>query len=206
VRQADSQSIAKCEPFAFLRAGVSAFCGSISRLAVSSCILIVFVSASASSQTKLPSVTKVEPPSWWASHTVNPVRLLVRGQNLAGARVRTTKPAIQTSQVLVNRDGTYLLVDVRISPTARPGSYPLTLFTPQGSTTIPFRIEAPLAATTHFQGITTDDVIYLIMPDRFADGDRSNNAPADSPAAANDRKNPRAYHGGDLRGIIDHLP
>ena len=80
------------------------------------------------------------------------------------------------------------------------------MITPQGSTTIPFEIEAPLAATTHFQGITNDDVIYLIMPDRFADGDQSNNAPADAPAAANDRKNPRAYHGGDLRGVINHLP
>jgi glycosidase len=170
------------------------------------CILAAFVSVSASSQKNLPSVTKVEPPSWWASHTINPVRLLVRGQNLAGARVRTTKPAVQTSEVFVNRDGTYLFVNVRISPAARPGSYPLTLVTPQGSTTIPFRIEAPLAASTRFQGITNDDVIYLIMPDRFADGDQSNNAPADAPAAANDRKNPRAFHGGDLRGIINHLP
>ena len=46
---------------------------------------------------------------------------------------------------------------------------------------------------------------YLIMPDRFADGDPSNNAPADVPATANDRQNPRAFHGGDLRGIINHL-
>jgi glycosidase len=44
------------------------------------------------------------------------------------------------------------------------------------------------------------------MPDRFADGDPAINAPASSPAAANDRKNPRAYHGGDLRGVINHLP
>jgi glycosidase len=49
-------------------------------------------------------------------------------------------------------------------------------------------------------------VIYLIMIDRFADGDQSNNAPADAPAEANDRKNPRSFHGGDLRGIINHLP
>jgi len=132
--------------------------------------------------------------------------LLVRGENLTGARVRVTNPAIQTSEVFVNSKGTYLFVNVRISPTARPGSYPLTLVTPLGSTTIPFTIAAPLAADTHFRGITNDDVIYLIMPDRFADGDQSNNAPPGSPAAANDRKNPRAYHGGDLRGIINHLP
>ena len=153
-----------------------------------------------------PSVTKVEPPSWWARHTINPVRLLVRGENLVGARLRANNQALQTSGVMVNQRGTYLFVDVTIRPNARPGSYPLTLITAQGTITIPFRIESPLAANTHFQGITSDDVIYLIMPDRFADGDQSNNLPAGAPAAATDRKNSRSYHGGDLRGIINHLP
>jgi hypothetical protein len=134
------------------------------------------------------------------------VRLLVRGKNLAGARLTATHPGMKTSEVLVNRTGTYLFVNVLISPTARPGSYPLTLFTSQGSTTIPFQLETPLAAKSHFQGITPDDVIYLIMPDRFADGDPSNNVPSGAPAAATDRKNPRAYHGGDLRGVINRLP
>ena len=152
-----------------------------------------------------PSVTKVEPPSWWSRHSINPVRLLVRGTNLHGARVRAAKPAVQTSSVLVNSKGSYLFVNVHINPTARPGSYPLLLETAQGKTVIPFTIESPLNSQTHFQGLTSNDVIYLIMPDRFADGDPSNNAPPDAPAAANNRNNPRAYHGGDLRGIINHL-
>jgi glycosidase len=134
------------------------------------------------------------------------VRLLVRGKNLGGARVRATRPATQTSEVFVNRNGTYLFVTVKISAAAEPGSYPLTLVTAQGSTTIPFKIEAPLTAATHFQGVTSDDVIYLIMTDRFADGEQSNNVPPGAPAAATDRKNARAYHGGDLRGVINHLP
>jgi glycosidase len=159
----------------------------------------------ASPQTSAPSVTKVEPPSWWAGHTINPVRLLVRGKDLSGARVLSASAAAKISEVFVNRAGTYLFVNVTISSRAPAGSYPLKLITPRGSTTIPFTILEPLAASTHFQGITANDVIYLIMPDRFADGDPSNNAPADAPAAANDRKNSRAYHGGDLRGVIDHL-
>ena len=176
------------------------------KLIATTVLLVACVSSAfASPQTSAPSVSKVEPPSWWARHNINPVRLLVRGKNLGGARVRSASPAIQTSQVLVNKNATYLFVNVTISPTARPGLYPLTLTTPHGATTIPFTIAAPLAAATHFQGITSSDVIYLIMPDRFADGDASNNAPADAPAAANDRKNSRAFHGGDLRGVINHL-
>ena len=153
-----------------------------------------------------PEVSKVDPPSWWAKHNINPVRLLVRGKNLAGARVRSASPAIRVSDVFVNKNATYLFASVSINPAARPGEYPLTLDTATGRTTIPFRIEPALETRSHFQGITADDVIYLIMPDRFADGDPANDRPANSPAAANDQKNARAYHGGDLRGIIDHLP
>jgi glycosidase len=152
-----------------------------------------------------PSVTKVEPPSWWAGHSINPVRLLVRGRNLGGARVKTSRPRIVASDVRVNSSGSYLFVSVSVSPIAMPGEYPLTVETAGGRTAIPFRIDAPLASTTNFRGITTDDVIYLIMTDRFSDGDPANNSPADSPATANSRQNARAFHGGDLRGVINHL-
>jgi glycosidase len=133
------------------------------------------------------------------------VRLLVRGTNLHGARVRAAKRGVQTSSVLVNSKGSSLFVNVHINPTATPGSYPLLVETDQGRAIIPFKIETPLNPQANFQGITTSDVIYLIMTDRFADGDPSNNAPRDAPAAANNRGNARAYHGGDLRGIINHL-
>jgi glycosidase len=154
----------------------------------------------------MPTITKVEPPSWWAKHTVNPVRLLLRGKNLVGARVRAVNPTLKTSDIFVNSDGTYVFVNVNISPAARPGSYPLVVETTQGRVSVPFAIESSPTPKNHFQGITTDDVIYLIMVDRFADGDTANDVPPGSPPAANDRNNPRAYHGGDFRGIIEHLP
>lgn len=169
------------------------------------CVFASAVGAYASPQTVAPSISKVEPPSWWAGHSINPVRLLVRGNNLGGARVRTTNPAIKVSEVFVNPSGTYLFVSVTIAGAPRPGSYPLIVETAARRATIPFTIEPPLNPKTHFQGITSDDVIYLIMPDRFANGDQTNDKPGGTPAGANDRKNPRAYHGGDLRGIINNL-
>lgn len=159
----------------------------------------------ARAQSNAPSVAKIEPPSWWVEHSTNPVRLLVRGKNLTGASVTTTRPQIRTTEVVVNRSGTYLFVNVTISPSATPGEYPLTLKTAQGKTLISFRINVPLDSARNFQGITTDDCLYLIMTDRFADGDTSNNAPADAPSEANERRNPRAFHGGDFRGVINHL-
>ena len=82
----------------------------------------------------------------------------------------------------------------------------MILETREGKTTIPFRLNAPLDATKNFQGLSNDDLIYLIMTDRFSNGDKSNDAPAGSVRGVFDRRDPRAYHGGDFRGIINHLP
>src|ERR1051325_11184705 len=170
-------------------------------------LLCFFVAGSCSSTyAQAPSVTKVDPPSWWARHPINPVRLLVRGTNLAGASVRSSNPQLRVSEVSVNAKGSYLFANVEISSSLPAGKYPLLVESASGSTTIPLTLEAPLDPRTNFQGITTDDVIYLIMIDRFADSDPSNDTPKDSPPEANDRNNPRSFHGGDLRGVINHLP
>jgi glycosidase len=167
---------------------------------------LLLLLASAVARAQAPQVSKVEPPSWWAGHTVNPVRLLIRGTNLRGARVTTEPRApLQLSAEKVNDAGTYIFVDLNVSPTAQPGDYKLIFTSGAGSSSFPFRINPPLDPDKNFQGITTDDVIYLIMPDRFSDGDPSNDAPAGSPPEANDRRNPRAWHGGDLRGVVNHL-
>ncbi|HEY8413726.1 MAG TPA: alpha-amylase family glycosyl hydrolase, partial [Pyrinomonadaceae bacterium] len=76
--------------------------------------------------------------------------------------------------------------------------------TQAGRAEVSFVIEKPVAAGSG-EGISADDVIYLIMIDRFSDGDPTNDAPRDAPPEANDRENPRAFHGGDLRGVINHL-
>jgi len=180
---------------------------SLSRFFVLNIIALSFLLASAHAQNSpAPFVAKVEPPSWWAGQAMNPVRLLVRGANLHGARVTSPRAGVETSAVVVNPAGTYVFVNVQVNSSAAPGDYPLTLETSGGKTLIPFRLNTPLDPTTNFQGITTDDVIYLIMPDRFANGDASNDVPAGAPKEATDRKNPRAFHGGDLRGIINRLP
>ena len=171
------------------------------------CAAVLLAAVCANAQDHVPRVEKVEPPSWWAGHTINPVRLLVRGRDLRHVRVRAESGApFEVLNQTANAAGTYLFADLRISPTALPGDYDLVFSSGTGLKRVPFRIERPLDPAKHFQGVTPDDVIYLIMPDRFADGDRSNNAPADAPAEANDRKNPRAWHGGDLRGVIERLP
>ncbi|MFQ5738649.1 MAG: alpha-amylase family glycosyl hydrolase [Acidobacteriota bacterium] len=150
-------------------------------------------------------VAKVEPPNWWVGHSLNPVRLLVQGRNLGAARVESSSPKLKIGVTRVNASGSFLFVDILIEPGARIGFHSLTIATSRGTAEIPFRISQPLAAGGRFQGFSGDDVTYLLMPDRFANGDPSNDDPPQSPGLLNRHKS-RYYHGGDLQGIIDHLP
>lgn len=152
-----------------------------------------------------PEVTKVEPPNWWIGHSINPVRLLIRGHSLQGGRAAASGPGIETGLVRVNAAGTYLFVDVWIAPDAAPGPRSLRITTAGGETNAPFEVLTPLPREGRFQGFSPDDVIYLLMPDRFADGDPANDDPAISRGLL-DRSKPRYYHGGDFQGIVDHLP
>jgi len=152
-----------------------------------------------------PAVTKVEPPNWWAGHSLNPVRVMLRGRNLSGARVEAVGGGLTAGLVRTNPAGTYLFVDVSVDPAARPGPRRLRVTGPGGAAEAAFEITAPLGREGRFQGFTTDDVIYFIMPDRFSDGDQSNNDPPKS-RGLYDRSRGRFYHGGDLRGVINRLP
>src|ERR1044072_3754392 len=167
-------------------------------------ILVASASVVCAAQ-RLPSVTKVEPPNWWAGHSINPVRVMLRGQNLGGARVEAVGPGIKTGLVRVNDAGTYAFVDVFIDKDARPGNRLLRVSTALGTADANFGVADALSRAGRFQGFTPDDVIYFIMPDRFADGDRSNNDPRKSPGLY-DRSKGRYYHGGDFQGIIERLP
>ena len=167
----------------------------------SASLAIAFFATSSAAQS--PVIEKVEPPNWWATSTINPVRVLVRGQNLAGARLEC--PRLTCTRVRVNAAGTYLFVDVAIPRSLTAGPYPLTLRTAAGSTPVPFTLSAPLSRSGRFQGFGADDVLYLLMPDRFANGDSGNDNPAASPGLL-DRAKGRYYHGGDLAGVRSKLP
>jgi glycosidase len=179
---------------------------SVSRISFSLNILLLVIACATNVLPQSnPTVTKIDPPSWWTSHSINPVRLLVRGSNLTGAKVSSPTRSLRASATRVNETGTALFVDLEIKSPTPAGEYTLTVETSKGRTTFPFRIEPALDASTNFNGITPNDVIYLIMIDRFANGDSGNDVPNGAPTEATDRHNPRAYHGGDLRGVIDHL-
>ena len=168
-------------------------------------VLLVTLLWSAEALAQSPQVTKVEPPNWWVGHSINPVRVMIRGKYLSGARVDILGKGTRIGLTRINAAGTYLFTDVWVDSTAEPGPRPLRISTATGSAEAPFKLQAPLDRSGRFQGFSPDDVIYLLMPDRFANGDPSNDEPQISKGLLNRQKG-RYYHGGDFQGIIDHLP
>jgi neopullulanase len=153
-----------------------------------------------------PTVEKIEPPNWWANYSINPVRVLVRGTNLSGANVvAPSGSGLKAYNFRASENGHYLFFDVEIPADAKVGKYNFQIQTKTGNVSAPFEISPKLSRAGRFQGYTPDDVIYFLMPDRFADGDPSNNDPAKSKGLY-DRSKTRYYHGGDLQGVIDKLP
>jgi len=152
-----------------------------------------------------PQVTKVEPPNWWTGF-VSPVMVLLYGENLNDASISIAYPGVHIEKTQLQPDGKHAFLWLGISHTAKPGSVSIAIKNASGNTSASLQLLARAPQQGRFQGVTRDDVIYLIMPDRFADGDPANNLPKGAAPGTYDRTAPKAYHGGDLKGIQDHLP
>lgn len=148
-------------------------------------------------------VTKVEPPNWWVGFTPE-VMLLLFGHDLEATHVSCNLPALRVLRTQATAGGSYLFVWLKLAADTRPGTAVCRITAPKGTTSFELPLAARAPTLGKFQGLSPDDVIYLIMPDRFANGDSSNDEPAEAPGS-HDRAKPRAYHGGDLRGIQNHL-
>jgi glycosidase len=165
-------------------------------------IVVFLLALSALAGAQAPAVHKVDPPNWWVSFTPD-LTLLLTGENLSDAHIISASKSVVVLGSDASANGHYLFVRLKIS-TSRPVTAQLKLHTASGSTSVELPLLARADPRGRFQGFSRDDVIYLIMPDRFADGDPSNDRPAGS-TGVYDRSQPKTYHGGDLRGIREHL-
>lgn len=150
-----------------------------------------------------PEVTKVEPPNWWLNLAPD-VMLLLSGHDLQATKLTCNIPEVVVTRTQTSHQFDYLFVWLKFAANARSGTLVCRIFTPTGETKFELPVAARAPTATRFHGLSENDVIYLIMPDRFANGDPTNDEPTEF-RGSHDRAKPRAWHGGDLRGIRDHL-
>lgn len=151
-----------------------------------------------------PTVTRVEPPNWWSGMASKQVQLMIYGANLSGATAVSHSPQVRVVRWYRTPNPSYAFIDIEIAPDALEGFHLLTLITVRDSVSFSYPILHRRDRAGRHRGFDAGDVIYLITPDRFANGDTTNDS-VPGMAEGRNRTSPLGRHGGDLRGITDHL-
>lgn len=184
--------------------------GMIAIFAVSACGRSDISSSSASpviSDAPLASgpIERVEPPSWWIGFKEKRLTLLIKGDGVGRLDAVIDHKGVTVDAVRRPPNDGYLFLDLTIAPDATVGDVAIS-FSKDGASVA--RILYPLAArkqgSAERRGFNAADAIYLITPDRFANGDPENDSAPDMIEAVN-RQSPGGRHGGDLRGIEERL-
>ncbi len=150
-----------------------------------------------------PDVQRINPANWWIGMKNPTLQILVYGKNIGTAKV-SLKPynGVKLKKTQTVENPNYIFVDLDISKIAKAGNLQLIFSNGLESTTVNYQLHTRTAKP---QAVTQADVVYLLMPDRFANGDESNDKFDDMFDTQVDRKSPWLRHGGDLQGIIEHL-
>jgi len=158
---------------------------------------------------------EVYPSNWWVGMKMNKVQLMIHAKNATNMIPAFKLPAggtkladgIILKGVHHVENPNYVFLDIEIAKTAKPGIRKLEFVMPGTHFTIDFDLKSRRAGngTSFAQGVTSKDLVYLLMPDRFSDGDPTNDRIAGMRDQTLNRDSIYHRHGGDLQGVINHL-
>ena len=151
----------------------------------------------------------IYPTNWWVGMKWNKVQLLVHGSydGFNKEEVQINYPGVELEKINRLENGKYFALDVYVSPEAKPGIVNIRFIKGSNIHTVlwPLNKRRDGRGTKFAQGVTSSDLIYLLMPDRFSNGDYSNDRIAGMRDQSLNRDSIYARHGGDLQGVINHL-
>ncbi|WP_428330534.1 glycoside hydrolase family 13 protein [Mucilaginibacter sp.] len=155
---------------------------------------------------QIPALERVEPMFWWVGMHNPDLQLIVHGDNIAARKVELSYPGVKLVAVHKVENPNYLFIDLRILSGTVPGTFPIK-FTKAGEKPLLYSYELKQRdqSAGRAQGVTNKDLIYLIMPDRFSNGDPANDSFTNLREKGVHRDSIFSRHGGDLQGIMNHL-
>ena len=156
-----------------------------------------------SSIAQAPQIQRVEPTNWYTGLKNPNVQLLIYGKNISNSKVAVSYPNVKIKKTQTVENPNYLFVDLEIGKAARPGTVVLNFTNGTQKTTWNYSL---VAKKHQPQTLSQADFVYLIMPDRFANGDVTNDKMATMLDPQADANNPFLRHGGDFQGIINNIP
>lgn len=155
--------------------------------------------------TGFAQIERVEPPNWWTGFEETELQLMVYGENIGNATPNIDYPGVSIENVEKADSPNYLFIDLEIGE-AEPGTFELNFSLEDGSEEVyEYELKSREKPASEYVGFDNTDAIYLITPDRFANGDKSNDSFDFLNEKTKDREDDYGRHGGDIRGIINHL-
>lgn len=150
-------------------------------------------------------IKHLEPLNWWVGMKHPELQLLVHGENIADLVPEIHQAGVTLVDTQRTGRANFLFINLLIAPDAVAGAFEIRF--KRGDTVVTqvtYRLEPRRKDSAERRGFDASDAIYLIVPDRFANGDPANDSQPGL-AEASDRSNPGGRHGGDLRGMREHL-
>lgn len=171
-------------------------------------IVVIFVCCSFVSFAQQTNY-KCYPTNWWTGMKWNKLQVMIHGEAIANAGngFSITYPGVKLDKISKAENANYVFLDVTIAPAAKPGIIKINVSKDGGIFIINFELKVKREGRgrTFAQGVTSQDFMYLILPDRFSNGDISNDRVAGMRDQSLNRDTVFNRHGGDLQGITNHL-
>ena len=148
------------------------------------------------------TISRIEPPFWWVDMKSPELQIMVYGEGIGSSEVKMKKySGVKLKKVVKVKSPNYLFLYLEIKKTARTGNLDFIFKSKNGKTEVSYKL-LPRAESVGAQGFCSKDLLYLIMPDRFANGNPDNDNWGKDTV---NRSIPDARHGGDFTGIENHL-
>ncbi len=150
------------------------------------------------------NIDRIEPTDWFIGMKNPTLQLMVYGEGIQAADVTTDYAGVKIDSIVRLDSKNYLFVYLNIKD-AQPGEMTLTFKNGKSTKKVNYQLKAREMSGEQRIGFTNADVLYMLMPDRFADGNLDNNDIKGMNTFKTDRSQPSLRHGGDLEGIRQHL-
>jgi hypothetical protein len=147
------------------------------------------------------TITRVEPANWWTGMKKTELQILCYRPNIGNSKVLINYPGVKLIEAAKVENPNYLFLYLNIDKHTKPGTIPIKFTDGQDKFTYNYPL-MPRTDKSGAQGFNASDVLYLITPDRFANGKPENDIWDDVPV---NRESPNARHGGDLEGVAKQL-
>ena len=152
-----------------------------------------------------PIVQRMEPTFWWTEMLNNNLQLMLYGPGISNASIKIDYPGVSVIERKLTDNPNFVFLYINITKNVKPGNFNIELKRGRAKQIIQYELKARRSGSANRSSFTEADAIYLLMPDRFANGNSANDSVKGYIQGVN-RALPGARHGGDIEGIIKKIP